>query len=153
MKKTLKATDLRIRNIVEYCVHDELSELKTEWLENLIDFDDLCYVMRNGINDLYRGIKMTNDWHEKFEAKKEGNVKNRFIYILPKKMTSSDLSIVFIDGYVMLRQGNESFGYDNVITLWNPDITRRIIYVHEWQNLYFALTGKELIVRKGLENG
>ncbi len=37
----------------------------------------------------------------------------------------------------------ESVG-DDICVLWNNDIKGRGIYVHEWQNLYFALTNTEL---------
>ena len=71
-----------------------------------------------------------NDWHYPYYAK-EG------VVILFNK-TSED-NICYKGGYAEMREGN----YHAVTTRW-------IHHIHQLQNLYHALTGKEL-VRKEIE--
>ena len=46
----------------------------------------------------------------------------------------------------MLRQG---FGgvKDDIVVIWNKDVSKRDMYVHEWQNLYYTLASKELTLK------
>jgi hypothetical protein len=64
-----------------------------------------------------------------------------FEYVLQRK-NNIDVKVVFQGDYVFLRQG-----LSDVITIWNKDLTKRDMYVHEWQNLYFSLTGEELTTK------
>jgi hypothetical protein len=87
-------------------------------------------------------IPLTEEWHDKrFGVKKNGF--GNFEYKI------SDLKIVlFTYDYVYLLDIDSLDGIrsqkDNVCTIWNKDIRKRDMYVHEWQNLYFALSGQEL---------
>lgn len=37
---------------------------------------------------------------------------------------------------------------DNICTLWNKDLKKRDMKVHEFQNLYYILSGKELTIKQ-----
>lgn len=54
--------------------------------------------------------------------------------------------IYFSGDYIYLREGDgtEQSYNDDVVTLWNNDL-RGIISVHQLQNLFHALSGKDLI--------
>lgn len=91
-------------------------------------------------------IPLTEEWHNKFGV--EINGFKEFIYEISERQR-----IIFTNDYIFLldierMDGKRSFE-DNICTLWNKDIERRDIYVHEFQNLYFALTRfkKELTIK------
>lgn len=83
-------------------------------------------------------ILMTEEWHNKFGVLKNGF--NNFEYKLPMNNT-----IVFNGDYVFLRQGNDKPMECDIVTIWNKDLTKRDMYVHEFQNLYLILAGEELL--------
>lgn len=85
-------------------------------------------------------IPLTEEWHNKFGSIKNGY--GSFEYKLPH-LNNLFITIVFTDYYVMLRQGDRNPA-DDCVSVWNKDITKRDMHVHEWQNLYFALTQTEL---------
>jgi hypothetical protein len=89
-------------------------------------------------------ILLTEEWHNKFGTSK--NVIESFEYVLPRK-NNMYLKVIFTGDYVMLRQGQGTLE-DDIVSIWNKDLTKRGMYVHEWQNLYFALTGEELTITK-----
>lgn len=86
-------------------------------------------------------IPLTEKWHNKFGIKK--NWFDSFVYRISEHKT-----IEFSGDYVFIRDFDKDIESpsmeDNLCTLWNKDIRRRDMYVHEWQNLWFALTGSEL---------
>ena len=91
-------------------------------------------------------IKLTEEWHNKFGCYKNGFISFEYKINERKK-------IIFSGDYIYLRDiqdmsNIESVG-DDICVLWNNDIRRRCIYVHEWQNLYYALTGLELQTQVG----
>lgn len=55
--------------------------------------------------------------------------------------------VISVSGdYVYIREGNdECRENDSIVTVWNKDIKKNF-YLHELQNLYYALTNKELPV-------
>jgi len=54
----MRNTELRIGNIVEYLVHDELANPKSEWVENVVDLDDLRAIETS---ENYRTVEITED--------------------------------------------------------------------------------------------
>ena len=85
-------------------------------------------------------IPLTEEWHNKFGVKINGF--KIFEYTLPRK-NNLDIKVIFNGDYVMLRQGKGDRN-DDILSIWNKDLTNRDMFVHEWQNLYFALTNEEL---------
>jgi hypothetical protein len=91
-------------------------------------------------------IQLTEEMHNKFGVYKNGF--NNFEYELPIKNNFS-IKIIFSGDYVFLRQSNShNIHEDDVVSVWNKDLTKRDMYINEFQNLYFALTGEELTFKK-----
>jgi hypothetical protein len=90
----------------------------------------------------YEPIPLTEEWHNRFGVIKNGF--HSFEYPLPRK-NNIDVKVIFTGDYVFLRQGKGNHE-DDVVSIWNKDLTKRDMYVHEWQKLYFSLTGEELKV-------
>lgn len=94
----------------------------------------------------YNTIKLTEYFHNKFGVKMNGHMS--FVYELPRNNTIK-VKVVFSDDYVYLRQGNDDKPYnDSLVTIWNKDLTKRDMYVHEWQNWYYLLSGGEELTIK-----
>ena len=83
-------------------------------------------------------IPLTEELHLKFGAKKIEDV--IYSYTIPTKR-NVNIEIRFIDMDVYIHQGVD------IILFWDCDYTLRDMYVHEWQNLYFSLTGEELTIK------
>jgi hypothetical protein len=92
--------------------------------------------------DRFEPIPLTEEWHNKLGSQKNGFGNHEYHLTHRKK-------IVFSGDYIYLRDiermdGSESME-DNICTLWNNDFKRRGMFVHEWQNLYYALINEELL--------
>jgi hypothetical protein len=119
--------ELRIGNIVEYLVYDELANPKSEWVENVVDLDDLK-AMETSEN--YRPMKLNEDILLKFgyfDLNERCGLKGIF-GIIGKKVT------INIETMSYCQIDYEGSIFDII----------KIDYVHQLQNLYFALTGEEL---------
>ena len=113
----IQPQELRIGNYVEYRIQDELDERK-EWLElSTIDATDLV-ILESGIDEDFRPIPLTEEILLKFGFLKDDNFYH--------------LNNIWISNF-----------YENYFSLDGFDETK-IEYVHQLQNLYFALTGEEL---------
>jgi len=108
-----------------------------------VNLEQLIKIQRMPV--LYIPIPLTEDWHNKFGVNRNGF--DNFEYVLPEKNNFS-IRIVFNGDYVMLRQGSGARANDDIVSIWNKDLTKRDMYVHEWQNLYYALTNKELTIKQ-----
>ena len=118
----IKANELRIGNLVYYKITDNFDERK-EWLEVCkIDHDDLRILgIKDEMNQDYQPIPITEDWLLKFGFEKDVNL--QFYKNFKNNKT------VIIDFCFICLLGNFHV---------------KINYVHELQNLYFALTKTEL---------
>lgn len=124
----MRNTELRIGNIVEYLIHDELAEPKTEWVENVVDLDDLKAIEKS---KNYRPIPLTEEWLLNFgfyETTKEHYVSG--LYTMNKP-----------DGFYI---NKETMCYCDINYEGTTNDRIKIQYVHQLQNLYLALTGEEL---------
>ena len=143
----IKPQELIIGNYVEYRIQDELDDRKEWWELSIIDSSDL-QILESRIDDDYRAIPLTEEMHNKFGGYKNGF--NNFEYELPIKNNFS-IKIIFSGDYVFLRQSNShNIHEDDVVSVWNKDLTKRDMYVHEFQNLYFSLCGEELTFKNPL---
>lgn len=136
-KEIMEAKDLRIGNLVSF----------TDWpakdVKIKLNRDNLF--MENFIEFFCDPIPLTEDWHNRFGSFKDGF--NSFRYPLPRK-NNRNIVVIFQGDYVMLVQ-DEDAGFDkDVVSIWNRDLTKRDMYVYEWQNLFKCLTGEELTLRK-----
>ena len=140
----MKANELRIGNRVNMPF---LGCLELEVIGLAVKDDFQLYIQSKSFENTffekpekYRPIPLTEEWHNKFGVFKNGF--ESFEYVLPRKNNIS-LKVIFTGDYVMLKQGKGT-PQDDIVSIWNKDITKRDMFVHEWQNLYFALTGEEL---------
>jgi len=157
---TLTGNDLRIGNLFEIDnpkyrpdKHGEICVvigIDTTRLDKL--FKSGTTVLLHAQNDEYKDsfgqyieflkpIPLTEEWHNKFGVKLDGF--GSFRYVLPKSM-SQKVTVMFSGDYVFLRQGEPNKIDNDLVSVWNKDIIKRDMFVHEWQNLYFSLTGEEL---------
>jgi hypothetical protein len=137
----MKAKQYRIGNLIKYdnrvfeidVIANEFPTLNTpEFGIGVVDWNNI------------EPILLTEEWHNKFGVKKDGF--GAFEYKIPRK-NNSNIKVIFSRDYVMLRQGKGRID-DDLIAIWNKDIKKRDMFVHEWQNLYFSLCGEELMIKE-----
>ena len=110
----MKANEFRLGNLIYYHIEDSMDERK-EWDEiSSIDYDDIRCFVQYEDNSEYKPIPLTEEWLLKFGF--EQMDLHRF---------NHEISILNTDRGMYFQ-------------------TIRIDYVHQLQNLYFALTGNEL---------
>jgi hypothetical protein len=123
----MKASDFRIGNLINYKIVDNLDSRK-EWFEvSEIDHDDLrVLVIKHKMNQDYQSIILTEEWLLKFGFKE----------------TKEDKKIKwFVKNRLEIVIGEVNFiVYDHLVL-------KHIKYIHQLQNLHFALTGKELKIK------
>ena len=125
----INAKELRIGNLVEYKITDKFDERKEWWEVSEIDADDIHWLSKVDTNDDdFRAIPITEEWLLKFGFSEIGGCNE-------KDFTNGDYNI-FIN----------SIGEVNFLFFREGDWYQKISYVHQLQNLYFALTGSELTV-------
>ena len=128
----MKATELRIGN---YVIHNHGTDLfsTVEWIQN--DCVSVCFSVQSdfatgctcSLNKIFP-IPITEEWLEKFGF---------FRYCEKYRLTLSQGLYFNVnrmkDGYSVYR---------------NRARMRKVKYVHEFQNLFFALTGEELTLQQ-----
>lgn len=137
----MKATEFRIGNLIKYdnrvfeidVIANQFPTLNTpEFGIGVVDWNNI------------EPIPLTEEWHNNFGVKKD--VFGFFEYKIEKK-GNFDIIIVFSGDYVTLKQNSGKFS-DDLIRIRNKEVTKRDMFVHEWQNLYFSLCGEELIIKE-----
>lgn len=127
----MKSQELRIGNLCYYHVEDNHDG--DHDVINTIDYEDLRILFGNS-DENYKPITLTELWLKQF-----GFVKEKLFYI---KGVHQELF-----------SGLMKFKYDKLLGKWRFDVgsykdITRVEYVHQLQNLYFALTGNELTVKE-----
>ena len=114
----MKSTELRIGNLLRYTDYTNVKEqLRGTPFE--LTADDILFLSENSVHYV-DPIQLTEEWLIKL-----GFVKHSGGYL------SSDSAIELTFDFLV----------------WKPNIKRlKILYVHQLQNLYFAITGQELSV-------
>ncbi|NQY41966.1 MAG: hypothetical protein HRT87_01265 [Legionellales bacterium] len=109
-----------------------------------LDAYDIYKASESECEDI-KPIPLTEEWHNKFGVEINGHMS--FEYLLPRN-NNIKVKIVFTGDYVYLIQGDKPMDQD-VIAIWNKDLTKRDMFVHEFQNLYSILSGvEELTISK-----
>ena len=123
----MKANELRIGNYV----YDTLGKV------NKIDLEAITYIVKETHNQV-KPIPLTEEWLLKFDMKfTDGFSSSRKLYL---NNYENDISkITYSPKERLLRLSNG----DTKGTMLIPHVK----YVHQLQNLYFALTGEELIIK------
>jgi hypothetical protein len=126
----MKATELRIGNLVNYKIVDELDERK-EWFEPCeIDAVDLQV-----IDSDYQPIPLTEEWLLRFGFKIYKDPETVFYEITFDKIANYKFCI------------NRKIGF-GIFYYENNFSTTQIDSIHSLQNLFFALTNEELTLTK-----
>ena len=134
----MRVEDLRVGNFVETLKSDFFDGDTIDWSLDMFYWVAECVYH---IED-FKPIPLTEEIHNDLGIYKNGF--DSFEYELPRGR-SLNIKVIFNGDYVYLRQSNDDRLYnDSLIAVWNRDVKGRDMYVHEWQNLYFALTGEEL---------
>jgi hypothetical protein len=141
----LQAKDLRIGNWVESYLPPQISE----WIEVEVSPHTLIKMRDHEMKHGFRPIPLTEDWSVKFglynNLKLNYNKRQGVEYRFSKKKLGT---------YIIKRYYNNSlykmqFVYDDKHNnIPNEQIWVNIKYVHQLQNLYFALTGEELTIKE-----
>ena len=123
----MKANELRIGNYINYRIVDKLDE-RQEWDEaSIIDGQDLDYLEKNPNDKDFQPIPLTEEWLLKFGFEKD-------LDGFYRKKASYLIEVLF---------------HDNGIIVTNQSVSlKHIEYIHQLQNLYFALTGEELTIKE-----
>ena len=141
----MKITDLRVGNYISCTDFECMDEVPTELSEkydkvlriydNVIQWnsisDDISYYSATDINYV-DPIPITEEWLLSFGFKLDYRNSEHTKLYSNEKLT---IDYNFTDKYI---------DFDNVLLA--PDI--KIEYVHQLQNLYYALTGEELELKK-----
>jgi hypothetical protein len=120
----MKATELRIGNWVEWN-YEESSDGNAYPVEYGYELDDI----KNNPN-IVKPIPLTEGWLEGFGFEYDEN-DDWFVFESNKGVSFS------------MDKNGVMYYFGNLEPLW-VDILSKIKYVHQLQNLYFALTGEEL---------
>jgi len=129
----MKATDLRIGNLVNYKIVDKLDKRK-EWFEPCeIDAVDLQV-----IDSDYQPIPLNEEWLLKFWFDEHGEFGE--YYRIFNKGLIIDVEDTNNEFIVWVRIGDDIL--KPLLEVGYP--IAYIQYVHQLQNLYFALTNEEL---------
>lgn len=131
----MKANELRIGNCCEYLLEDKFENPDNLWSLNVIDAEDILYLSKYPDCENYRPIVLTPEVLEKCGFEFDESVYKSKIYGNNEWIEFDKDGDCF---NVFLKQGNVT-GSDDVILLYT-----QIDYLHQLQNLYFALTGEEL---------
>ena len=134
VSKSVTDKEFRIGNLINYRIVDKMDERK-EWLEvSEIDYDDLRIIgVKHEMNQDYQIIELTEKWLERlgFSVINESSAGKRYGYVIDG-IFSSDLTFTF---WKTTKEAGKFFRGD-----------LELKSVHQIQNLYFALTGRELTV-------
>lgn len=126
---------LRVGNVIEYRVLDELDEPKEQWVLNVVDVDDLLHLMGNPDDEDYRYMELTEK-----EVLEFGFVpKDTYSPLLYAKEIKVGGS--FVDWCLR----DPSF---KKYPFWTFPINEwkfvELKYVHELQNLFLDMVGEHL---------
>ena len=132
----MKATELRIGNLIEYRIQDDLDDRKDWWEVSKIDATDLC-ILESNIDYDFRPIPLTEEWLLNFGFNKE--YQKGYIGI---DVCNSDFVLT-----EPLKMGEWQTNYTFQFETGSVPKFKEIKYVHQLQNLFFCLCGEELILK------
>lgn len=145
----ISANELRIGNYIDYDYEGDNSQVEVTGIykdELLVQWNTDYGISSESFHiNYFKPIPLTEEWHTKFGAIRTGS--NDFVYQISDVKTIS-----FSGGYIFIRDFDKNIKLpaieDNICTLWSNDLRRRGIYVHEWQTMYWSLTGQELTIKE-----
>lgn len=129
----MNANELRIGNFV----------YDTKGQVNTIDLEAITYIVKEPLNQV-KPIPITEDWLKRFGFNK---------FESTKYTSYNSINIEGDEGEIKQLEIWLSNGFASTFVLCDKNqdgiiFSQNIKYVHQLQNLYFALTGYELILQK-----
>lgn len=118
----MKAQELRISNIVEYLIRDEMDAKKEWWEPSQIDAQDILWLSQNPDDEDYRPMTLTEEWLVRFGFEKSP--------IGWFTMPIGSLTI-YVD------MAAKTVMFSNIVLT-------NFQHIHRLQNLIFDFTGEEL---------
>ena len=112
----MEAKDLRIGNYIDYTTEREIVTMQTTY--------EYLRLIHNG-NKNFKPIQLTEEWLLKFGFKYSSRLEE----------------FMFKDNFEIQPYKR---GFLNAVIWCDNQVLEELKYVHELQNLYFALTGEEL---------
>ena len=150
MKAEVRINELRVGNLLKDPI------LKIEVTAKLL----LAFEENEGYINLYRPIPLTEEWLLKFgfEVKPISKWNGNDADYRPENVSTEQRDFVldsFILRYEIFTFNNvsEITTYCGINSSWYPKVyfdsvpLYRLKYIHQLQNLYFALTGEELTIK------
>lgn len=138
----MKASELRIGNLFDYhrqTVHVmSIGDLSAEFGYFV---DSVGFLRSYMEDDCPKYVPLTEEWLLKFGFRKRKACGNYWFEKSHKKLLFLTNDINSKKGFAFATKLDHVFIYD---LNWN----KRVKYVHQLQNLYFALTGEELTIKK-----
>lgn len=130
--QSVTATDLRIGNLYEYFISDKNDNRKEWWEAVVCDAQDLVYLEKNPNDRDFRFLPLTEEWLLKlgFIVVSDNDFKRRY-----------DIESEGRIDYVKVKHTLCLSGIRFEGTMLNS-----IKYVHQLQNFFFLITGRELTV-------
>lgn len=124
----MKASELRIGNFIHTNIIQQVS------------IETLDFLLNDAIPDMsaIQPIPLTEEWLIKFGFERSDSI-NKSPSFFFKYVGASELHINPENGVVWIERRENVFKFNNPVL---------IEYVHQLQNLYFALTGEELTVKE-----
>ncbi len=136
----MKANEIRIGNWILWKgpSHDENA------LVSAISKEEVIFKCGDsGLITECEPIPLTEEWLMKFGFEEE-----MMSYNLPIDLFGGGKRLTFSGDYLFIIDSEKQNTIPtDVITLWNKDVMKNF-YVHQLQNLYFALVGEELTIKK-----
>jgi hypothetical protein len=139
-KKMIKASELRIGNLLEFSNGIEPAKIvmvgRRFFSSAAIEKEDGDF----NVTPYYRGIPLTEEWLI------------RFGFLQGKSKYGNDFSILNEDGFTVMFSIEHWIDVEETSVWKNHWHTKGLLnknklqFVHQLQNLFFALTGKELIL-------
>lgn len=129
----LNANELRIGNLINYLLIDELDERKQWYYPSTVDIYNIPIILnKHKMNQDYQPIPLTEEWLLKLGFQSGGAKQWLFITLDEKD-----------ECYLYFNPLGKGIAIDQEGKECTFEI--ELNYVHQLQNLYFALTKKELV--------
>lgn len=134
----MKANELRIGNLFKYSDNAIIKPEKRGVISSIIA-DDISFLAHSYNENLIEPIPLTEEWLLSFGFDKKESSTSSLWHIGINYITKDFLfDLVWLENPETINAPNAPFYRNGMHT---------IFYVHQLQNLYFALTGKELTLK------
>lgn len=134
----MKASELRIGN----WVFNQYTRKPQQTYPMMIA--QIASLEKEGKEVMMQGVKITADWLLSFGFERD----LKYSYILKKQLFDRHHFLIYDQNVFQFRMIAMSQGLEETFYLGSRTEPR---YIHQLQNLYFALTGEELVIKNNQE--